>query len=174
MRRFADETFSARDIELDFHAPALETHAEIKLGADVRREVYLILKESVNNAVKHAECTEASIEFTVRDGWLNLRVSDNGKRFDSAEMSNQDGARGGHGLLSMRQRAERLGGSLVIESHSANGVAGGAGPENARHGDHAPAFEQGTTVTLRVPHHGHRAAGWKKFLHKLIGSGRPL
>jgi anti-sigma regulatory factor (Ser/Thr protein kinase) len=47
----------------------------------VRREVFLILKESVTNVVKHAECTRVEIEFVCDRRRLRLRVSDNGRGF---------------------------------------------------------------------------------------------
>jgi signal transduction histidine kinase len=121
MRRFAEDAFQSRNIAFRFRAPSLEQ--DIKLGADMRREVFLIFKESVNNMVRHSACTEAEIDFRIEGGWLVLKLSDNGKGLDLTHESE------GQGLLSMRQRAKKLGGELEIRSP--NG--------------------QGTTVTLRVP-----------------------
>ena len=64
MLTFASDTFMARNIQFDFRAP--DEDRDIRLGASVRREVFLIFKESVNNLVKHARCTEADIEFQSR------------------------------------------------------------------------------------------------------------
>jgi signal transduction histidine kinase/ligand-binding sensor domain-containing protein len=121
MRRFAEDALNARNIAFRFRAPSLEQ--DIKLGPDMRREVFLIFKESVNNMVRHSACTEAEIDFQIEGGWLVLKLSDNGKGLDLTHESE------GQGLLSMRQRAKKLGGELEIRSP--NG--------------------QGTTVTLRVP-----------------------
>ena len=132
MRRFAHDVFTARQIEFRFHAPGPEH--DFQLGANMRREVFLIFKESVNNMVKHSACTEARIEFLIEDDWLVLRVTDNGKGFDPSLLSQRERSdhlqeKGGNGLLSMRRRAEALGGEYSIASQAG----------------------KGTTVTLRAP-----------------------
>jgi signal transduction histidine kinase len=60
MRRFAEDILDAQDIDYQFVVP--EHLREIALGADVRRDVYLIFKECVNNLAKYAEASEAIIE----------------------------------------------------------------------------------------------------------------
>lgn len=126
MRRVADDNFSARNIAFQFNVPGRET--DIKLGAETRREIFKIFKESINNIVRHAQCTRAAIEFQVKAGWLVLEVSDNGQGFD------RDRASEGNGLMSMRRRAANLGGELKVISQPG----------------------RGTTVLLRVPLEGHR------------------
>jgi ligand-binding sensor domain-containing protein/signal transduction histidine kinase len=128
MRRFASDILSARDINFRFRTPPDEK--EIKLGADVRRELYLIFKESVNNLAKHSDCTKADLEFRVENDWLVVNINDNGKGFDveSATNGHHEGM-GGHGLGSMRKRAESLGGMYEVSSKKG----------------------EGTFVTLRVP-----------------------
>ena len=128
MRRFASDTFTAANIEFRFNA--VGTEEATKIGADVRRDVYLMFKESVNNVVRHARCETASVDFREDEGWLILTVSDDGIGFDHAAGTQ------GYGLTSLRQRAHRLRGSLEIQSSP----------------------DQGTTVTFRIPLH-RRAAG---------------
>ena len=82
MRRLADDIFTARNIAFHLSAPGDE--ADIKLGADTRHEVFMIFKESVNNIVRHSECTRADVEFKVEQGRLVLKLSDNGRGFDPA------------------------------------------------------------------------------------------
>jgi signal transduction histidine kinase/ligand-binding sensor domain-containing protein len=120
MRYFANEVLSGRTVEFRFHAGDEQHH---KLAAETRREVFLIFKESINNIVRHSGCTEADIEFSCERGRLVLAVHDNGCGFDPAAVSH------GHGLASLRQRAEVLGGHIEVAS-----VRG-----------------QGTTVTLMAP-----------------------
>jgi signal transduction histidine kinase len=121
MRRFASEVFTARDIDFDFRAP--EEGGELRLDVDVRRQVFLVFKEGVNNIVRHSGCEKAEIEFERRGGWLVLRLRDDGRGFDP-------GGRGeGNGLASMRARAVSVGGALEIDS----------------------AAGMGTTLTLKVP-----------------------
>ncbi|PYS51806.1 MAG: hypothetical protein DMF68_03130 [Acidobacteria bacterium] len=128
MRRFASDIFSSCKIRFSLRAP----HADggIQLGANVRRELFLIFKESVNNIARHSGCTEAGIEFYPEAGWLILKLSDNGKGFDVKEVSEHAGySKGGNGLISMRRRAEDLGGSFEIDSRPG----------------------EGTSITLKVP-----------------------
>ncbi len=142
MRRFASDIMSAREIDFRFRVPVAD-EKNVRLGADLRREVYLIFKESVNNLVKYSECTDADLEFKLEADQLIIRVSDNGKGFDvEGAMNGNHTGMGGHGLASMRKRAAALGGSYDVES--------GKG--------------KGTTVLLKVPVGGRRSKiiNWKK------------
>ena len=114
MRRFASDGFTARNIEFEFRAPELDRHVE--MGADLRREVFLLFKEAVNNVLRHSTCTRAEIEVNLDGHDVCLRVSDNGKGFDTT--SDTDG----HGLVSIRQRARNLAGTLEVTSAPGNGT----------------------------------------------------
>jgi PAS domain S-box-containing protein len=122
MRRFASDVFSARNIEFTFDAPHLTE--EFALGANLRREVYLIFKETVSNIVKHSGCKKVEINLSIENSEIFLNLHDDGAGFD---VSRNDS--GGHGLASMKARANGLGGKLEI-------VSGAQG---------------GTTVTLSAP-----------------------
>ena len=118
MRRFASDVFVARSIDFEFHAPPADLH--LPLRSDVRRQIYLIFKEAVNNCVRHSGCTQVSISMVVERGELKLEVSDNGKGIVADENSEARG--GGHGLGSMKQRAAEMGGKLEIESSRGEGA----------------------------------------------------
>jgi len=90
---------------------------EITVAANVRREVFLIFKEAVNNIVKHAHCTGARMTLVVEGDVLLLEVHDNGTGFDPLAPSE------GHGLASSRHRAGSLGGSLTVVSAPGAGTA---------------------------------------------------
>ena len=117
MRRFASDTFTACDIEFQFSVPG--ANQDLKLGADLRRQVYMIFKESVNNIAKHSGCSQADIDVGISGGHLILRLSDNGTGFDIAGVDN---GYGGNGLMSMRRRADALGGDLEIVSRQGAGT----------------------------------------------------
>ena len=125
MRRFATEILTPRAIEFQFHAP--DADHDLKLGANFRRDMFLLYKEALNNAVRHSGCTSALIDFQVERSWLVLRVRDDGRGFDLEKASE------GQGLLSMTRRAGRLGGELRIDSKPG----------------------KGTEICLRVPRRGH-------------------
>ncbi len=114
MRQHAEEVFSYRDIELDFHAPSPDN--ELKLSVGVRRDLLLIFKEAANNAVKHSACTKVEIDFSCKNSMLSLRIKDNGAGFDGKPESD------GQGLRSMTRRANALGGKLRIDSRKGGGT----------------------------------------------------
>ena len=121
MRRFAGDLLEARDIEFTFRVRTQEK--DVALGVDVRREVYLIFKECVNNLVKHSQCTRAELGFSMDGQFLVISVNDNGKGFNvDAAKDARSGSLGGHGLMSMQRRAEALGGSLSVESEPGKGT----------------------------------------------------
>jgi len=107
MRRFASDIFTLREIEFAFEAPS----AEVEIGANIRRELFLIFKEAVHNIVKHADCSFVEIELTANDRNIELVVRDNGRGFDI-----QEAAHIGHGLTSIRARVAGVGGHVEITS----------------------------------------------------------
>jgi signal transduction histidine kinase len=115
MRHFASDVFTARQIKFRFVAP--NTQQDIKVGANVRRELYLLFKEAVNNAVRHSGCSDATIEFQAEGDRLVLKVTDNGQGFDVSRQSN------GHGLTSIRERTEGLGGHVELQSSEGQGTS---------------------------------------------------
>jgi len=126
MRRFAANVLTAKDIDLEFRVP--KTDDEIPLGANVRREVFLIFKETVNNILKHSEATQATIDLSMENHFLLISFNDNGKGFDQKAVVTEDGEkdwkkfRGGNGLMNMRKRADELGGEYSIKSLPGKGT----------------------------------------------------
>jgi signal transduction histidine kinase len=108
MRDFAGDLFAARNIAFRFRAP--NSCDNLKLGALVRRQLFLIFKEGVNNIARHAGCGEAEAELAIDRQWLRLTLADNGRGFD------WDRIRLGHGLNSMQERSRSLGGQLQVVS----------------------------------------------------------
>jgi signal transduction histidine kinase len=114
MRRFASDLFSRDGVELSVDLPA-EDH-DTKLGADIRRQAFLIFKESLHNAVRHSGCTKVDVQFSLDGGWIRLRITDNGRGFETGNLVR------GHGLASMRSRAALLHGELTVESCPGRGT----------------------------------------------------
>jgi signal transduction histidine kinase/ligand-binding sensor domain-containing protein len=85
------------------------------LGSQIADELYLMVREALTNALRHADASsiEAEIEYGV--GGLRVRIRDDGKGVDEALL--RDDARPGHfGLKGMRERARRVGASFAIWS----------------------------------------------------------
>jgi signal transduction histidine kinase len=114
MRRFANDTAGASEIACTFHGPSRGD--DLALGPNLRRQIFLIFKESVNNAVRHSGCGRLEISFGVESDRLVLEVADDGDGFDIGRKSD------GHGLASMKRRAEALGGSFRVESRPGEGT----------------------------------------------------
>src|SRR5262249_24508769 len=113
MRRFASDSFTARDIQFHFDAPTPQQN--VKIGADVRRELFLIFKEGVNNIARHSGCRTAEVALQIDRGVITLKLSDDGKGFDEASSN------GGQGLTSMRRRAGKVGGEVTGISRAGAG-----------------------------------------------------
>jgi signal transduction histidine kinase len=114
MRTLTSEVSTACGIDVRFRTP--ETDEDLPLGANLRREIFLIFKESINNIVKHSGATEADVEFRVDGDQLVLRVVDNGKGFDPDSESE------GHGLVSMKGRAAEMGAQFEMQSKVGKGT----------------------------------------------------
>jgi signal transduction histidine kinase/ligand-binding sensor domain-containing protein len=122
MRRFASDVLLAKGIALDFDAPSYAP--EIPLGANTRRGVFLIFKESLANIVKHADATQVHVQFEFSPQQLTLRIADNGSGFNITGVSNAlfTDQKGGHGILSMKKRAAEMNGRLHLNSVPGKGT----------------------------------------------------
>jgi len=89
--------------------------AEVKMNLEAAQNVYLVLKESINNALKYSECKNLTLETKVVRDVFQFNVIDNGKGFDLNSESS------GNGMRTMKERMEEIGGSLSLNS-SSNGT----------------------------------------------------
>ncbi len=82
--------------------------------------VYRIMQEALQNVHKHAHASAVAIAWSrANDGWV-LHVTDDGMGFDLVKAARHKKS---VGLLSMRERAELIGGSLQIQSTPGKGTA---------------------------------------------------
>jgi len=84
--------------------------------------IYRIVQEGINNIVKHANATEATLTVKKRDGSVEFVICDNGKGFSPAAVALSDGSRPGFGLTGMAERVRRLGGSYSMNSAPGEGA----------------------------------------------------
>lgn len=110
LTEFGLRVFEAKGIV--FHIQIQEGFSGKPLSPEIRRNLYLIFKEAVNNTAKYAEATEATLSLSIRKGWLFMKISDNGKGFSKTDSTGNEG--GGNGLHNMRQRANEIKGHLEI------------------------------------------------------------
>ena len=90
-----------------------------ELNAALWNDIYGICKEAVANAARHSHATSITLELLYAED-LSVRVRDDGCGIDSAVAST--GRPGHFGLQGMRERSEKIGGSLNVESHVAHGT----------------------------------------------------
>lgn len=84
----------------------------------VQEELYRIAQEALNNALKHSGASQVVVSMRCPQDQFELVIKDNGKGFDP---ENPDTGQG-MGISNMRERARKLGTSLVIESTPAKGT----------------------------------------------------
>jgi signal transduction histidine kinase len=111
--------------------------AGTELPAAVEVAAYSITAEALANAARHAGATSASVRLECQDEWLVVAVADDGSGV-------APDARPGVGLVSMRRRAEELGGTLEVGPV----VDGGS---DGRLGDGGADGRRGTVVRARLP-----------------------
>jgi len=87
------------------------------ISAEVRHNLFLAVKEALNNAVRHGQPTEVRLRVSVTETLLTLIIEDNGRGF--ARPADDPAA---DGLGNMRSRLEAIGGQFQIESTPAAGT----------------------------------------------------
>ncbi len=99
-----------------------ETGCEVEVGdlpplsAAVEVAAYRIVNEAVTNIVRHARATCCRVTITARDRVLCVRVTDDGRGVNGSAST-------GHGLQTMRERAEELGGRLAVGATDTGGTS---------------------------------------------------
>lgn len=128
--QFASGTLQAKDIRWTMSLPP--DPAKVKLSPEQRRGMYLILKEAINNALKHSGCRSVNLQVALGNGLLSAQIRDDGTGLPPEPPGSEStGSRRGRGLINMYVRAKDIGGRLEITS----------GPE-------------GTTIHLDLPFRG--------------------
>ncbi len=95
-------------------------------GMEIRRNVFLVAKEAINNAVKYSHAKRIRVDIEEIHGLFNMKFEDNGDGFDMQTITP------GNGLENMQKRAESIGASLQIQ----------------------PQINRGTVIffSLKIPH----------------------
>jgi ligand-binding sensor domain-containing protein/signal transduction histidine kinase len=119
--QFAGGTLETQGIGWTFEIP--DDPARVKLTPEQRRATFLILKEAINNAMKHAACRSLSLRVLVEDGAVTAEVRDDGRGMEADPAGSESSStRRGRGLLNMRARAREIGGDLTITSRPGAGT----------------------------------------------------
>ena len=116
-RRLKDEMeiFRARTgLKLKFEC-AIDTH---DLPYEVEQELYFALREGIINAIRHSRATELNLSLAQNQDACCVELRDNGVGFDKSSVAGS----GGFGLKGMRERIEKVGGHLAIETAPGKGT----------------------------------------------------
>ncbi len=88
------------------------------LPEHIETELYRIAQEALNNSLKHSSASSVAISLQTGHDPITMTVIDNGRGFAAEEIAD----RGGLGLVSMQERAQRLGGRVEVQSAPGEGV----------------------------------------------------
>lgn len=116
VEEFVGEWAGSTDIEVSTHVEAVPIRSP-----EARYELFSVLREALENVRRHAGAARIVVTLRPAGDEAELEVADDGDGFEPGE---PERARGdGHfGLVGMRERAERLGGSLEVTSEPGAGT----------------------------------------------------
>jgi signal transduction histidine kinase len=90
--------------------------AEIQVSSQTRHNITLVVKEAINNLIKHAAASEVIMSISFKNDSFDVSIRDNGAGFELS------GAEAGHGLKNMKERMESIGGTYSVDSHPGSGT----------------------------------------------------
>jgi signal transduction histidine kinase len=90
---------------------------DLNIAGAVEQDLYLVLREGLMNIARHAHASVANVTLTQTDNEVRGSLTDDGVGFDLTQSANQ-----GVGLSSMKERIEKLGGKLEIQSSPGTGA----------------------------------------------------
>lgn len=113
-REYAGEVLEAAGINYEIKIP--ENFPAVKLNMEQKKNLFLIIKEAVNNLAKYSHSKTASIQFAFQHSMLKVIIKDEGTGFEP-EMIKK-----GNGLLNMQSRASEIMAHLILESSPGKGT----------------------------------------------------
>jgi signal transduction histidine kinase len=109
IRRFAFEYLEPASLECVFELP--EEMPDRALSVEVRRNVYLVVREALHNVVKHSGAKKVQISLMMNENGFRIRIKDDGRGFDPVKLEFP-----GNGLVNMKKRMNDIGGEIMIRS----------------------------------------------------------
>jgi nitrate/nitrite-specific signal transduction histidine kinase len=113
LEKFRRQTGIAAALEMANDMPS-------ELRPDVEVQLLRVVQEALSNVRKHAGARRAWVRLQRHNGWLTLSIEDKGRGFDLASVQNNENDR--FGLRTMKERVERIGGVLDIETERGRGT----------------------------------------------------
>lgn len=122
IREYALKFFDSTDVVVRFDYPP--EIPSVKLSEEQRRNIFMVIKETLNNIAKHSGCSIVTITLSVNRNRVQIDIKDDGKGFETSSVRQF-----ANGLNNMKQRMEQINGSYEIKS----------------------SVNKGTVTTLKVP-----------------------
>lgn len=113
--QFAREHFEDSPTTLSLDVPP--NLPDSPLSAEVRHNLFLIVKETLNNALKHAKAQDVWLRVNKTGNELRIEVEDNGRGMAAPSTD-----RRGHGMANVQNRAAQIGGELDVQSSPGQGT----------------------------------------------------
>jgi len=110
IRAYTYEFFDGTSIECKVHMP--ETIPFHEISGDKRRNIFLCVKESLNNALKHSKASRIKIDIEVNHNF-KVKISDNGVGIEQEKIR-----RFGNGLKNIERRMKGIGGNYTISNNN--------------------------------------------------------
>ncbi|MDP1675259.1 MAG: GAF domain-containing protein [Bacteroidota bacterium] len=120
LKNLAIDLCNAKEIRHHIQIPDRSTERE--LTVDVRRNIFLIFKEALNNVLNHSQAQTVRISITINNGLFEMTIADDGIGFfvESGLIGNR--IVGGHGLRNMKKRANEIQAKFTIDSDIEKGT----------------------------------------------------
>jgi two-component system sensor histidine kinase DegS len=120
LNKFSEEMTKISKIPVTFENP---TGFMSRLEAKVENNIYRIVQEAVNNAIKYSEASEIKISLSHNSKYLHLEISDNGKGFDYQKLK-EDGhfKASGHGIFNIKERVNFINGQFKMDTAPGKGT----------------------------------------------------
>jgi signal transduction histidine kinase len=115
--QYAEEYFQDTGVSCRLDVPAQLPDRAV--STEVRHNIFMAVKEALNNTLKHAGATEVRVGLGLMDGRMAITITDNGRGFLIGDAP----ARKGEGLENMQQRLAQIGGRCVLESQPGRGTS---------------------------------------------------
>lgn len=115
IRSYAYDYLDDSNISCNISFP--ENIPTIPISPEQRRNVFLVIKEVLNNIVKHSGTEETEITLSIHEKSFSITIKDKGKGMK------EDNSNSGNGLVNMAKRTKELGGTFKIESKTGEGTS---------------------------------------------------
>jgi signal transduction histidine kinase len=117
LNQYANQFFESTNVKCRLEMPA--RLSRLALPAEVRHDLFLVVKEALNNVFKHAQASEVRVRMAESATGVEIAIEDNGRGFEPGAVTT---GRRGNGLENMRKRMENLGGGFRLTSAPGRGT----------------------------------------------------